>query len=113
MLITVAPSATAIAHTSAVNSTSARVASIGENSTSSQYERASATAAFAWPLTSSRVGLQLMLDVDVGRRDERVDARALGVLDRAPRRVDVGLVGARQAADDRALDLRAIASTAS
>ncbi len=54
-LTTVAPSATAIAQTSAVNSTSARVASIGENSTSSQYERASATAARACPLTSSRV----------------------------------------------------------
>ena len=38
MLITVAPSATAIAQTSAVNSRSARVASIGENSTSSQYD---------------------------------------------------------------------------
>jgi hypothetical protein len=33
MLIVVAPSATAIAQTSAVNSMSARVASIGENST--------------------------------------------------------------------------------
>ena len=55
MLITVAPSATAIAQTSAVNSTSARVASIGENSTSSQYDLASATAAFACPFTSSRV----------------------------------------------------------
>ena len=41
--------------TSAVNSTSARVASIGENSTSSTSERAWATAARAWPLTSSRV----------------------------------------------------------
>ena len=55
MLITLAPSATAIAQTSAVNSTSARVASIGENSTSSQYDLASATAALASPLTSSRV----------------------------------------------------------
>jgi hypothetical protein len=36
MLTTVAPSSTAIAQTSAVNSTSALVASIGENSTSSQ-----------------------------------------------------------------------------
>ena len=54
MLITFAPSATAIAQTSAVNSTSARVASIGENSTSSQYDFASATAAFACPFTSSR-----------------------------------------------------------
>src|SRR5436190_1941486 len=35
MLMTVAPSSMAIEHTSAVNSRSARVASIGENSTSS------------------------------------------------------------------------------
>ena len=55
MLVVVAPSSIAIAHTSAVNSTSARVASIGENSTSSTYCLACATAARAWPLTSSRV----------------------------------------------------------
>ena len=54
MLITVAPSSTAIAQTSAVNSTSALVASIGENSTSGAEDFASATAARAWPLTSSR-----------------------------------------------------------
>ena len=54
MLITPAPSAIAIRQTSAVNSSSARVASIGENSTSSQSPRACATAALAWPLTSSR-----------------------------------------------------------
>ena len=50
------------------------------------------------------VGLQLVLDVDVGGRDEGVDARARGVLDRSPGGVDVGLVGAGQAADHRALD---------
>ena len=44
-LIVVAPSSSAIWSTSAVNSRSARVASIGENSTSSQYSRACATAA--------------------------------------------------------------------
>ena len=55
MLIVVAPSSIAICTTSAVYSTSARVASIGENSTSSTSERAWATAARAWPLTSSRV----------------------------------------------------------
>ncbi len=50
-----APSSSAMAITSAVNSSSERVASIGENSTSSQRERAWATAARAWPFTSSRV----------------------------------------------------------
>src|SRR3954454_4176967 len=55
MLMTVAPSSMAIEHTSAVNSRSARVASIGENSTSSTSDLAWATAARAWPLTSSRV----------------------------------------------------------
>src|SRR3954447_9076675 len=54
-LIVVAPSSIAAAITDAVNSTSARVASIGENSTSSTSERACATAARAWPSTSARV----------------------------------------------------------
>ena len=54
-LIVVAPSSMAIWITSAVYSTSARVASMGENSTSSTSARACATAARAWPLTSSRV----------------------------------------------------------
>ena len=53
--MTVAPSSSAIWMTSAVNSTSARVASIGENSTSSRCSLACATAARARPLTSSRV----------------------------------------------------------
>ena len=50
------------------------------------------------------VGPQLVLDVDVGGRDEGVDARPFGVLDRAPGGVDVGLVGAGEAADDRPFD---------
>ena len=54
-LIVVAPSSSAICSTSAVNASSERVASIGENSTSSQCARACATAARAWPFTSSRV----------------------------------------------------------
>ena len=54
-LIVVAPSSMAIWITSAVYSTSARVASMGENSTSSTSARAWATAARAWPWTSSRV----------------------------------------------------------
>ena len=58
-------------------------------------------------------GLQLVLDVDVGGRDEGVDPRSLRVLDRAPGGVDVSLVGAGEPADHRSLDLRAIASTAS
>ncbi len=105
MLITVAPSATAIAQTSAVNSTSARVASIGENSTSSQKLRACATAARACPLTSSRSVCSWWRDVDVRGRDERVDPRSLRVLDGVPRRLDVGGVRAREAGDDRTLDV--------
>ena len=50
-------------------------------------------------------GLQLALDVDVARGDERVDARALGVAHRVPGRLDVLLARARQAADDGALHL--------
>ena len=49
--------------------------------------------------------LELVLDVDVRGRDERVDPRARRVLDRAPGGVDVRLVGARQPADHRALDV--------
>src|SRR4051794_39084478 len=55
MFMVVAPSSIAICSTSAVNSSSERVASIGENSTSSVYCLEWATAARAWPLTSSRV----------------------------------------------------------
>jgi len=51
------------------------------------------------------IGLQLVLDVDVGGGDEGVDARALSVAHRPPGGVDVGLVGAGEAADHRALDL--------
>ncbi len=50
------------------------------------------------------VGVHLVLDVDVGGRDEGVDARPFGVFDRAPGGVDVPLVGAGQAADDRPFD---------
>ena len=50
-------------------------------------------------------GLQLVLDVDVGRGDERVHARALGVAHRLGRALDVGRVGACQAGDDRAVHL--------
>ena len=51
----VAPSSIATFTTSAMNSTSERLPSSGENSTSSQYSFACATAARAWPITSSRV----------------------------------------------------------
>ncbi len=54
-LIVVAPSSMAIATTCAVKSRSARVASMGENSTSSTNDFACATAARAWASTSSRV----------------------------------------------------------
>ncbi len=55
MLIVVAPSAIAADTTSAMKSMSERLPSSGENSTSSQYCLAWATAARAWPSTSSRV----------------------------------------------------------
>src|SRR5262249_2277243 len=41
--------------------------------------------------------------MDIGGRDEGVDTGAIGVLDRVPGRVDVGLVGAGEPADDRPL----------
>ena len=67
--------------------------------------RAWATAARAWPLTSSRVEAQLVLDVDVRRRDERVDPRPLGVAYRPVGGIDVPHMNAREAGDDGALDL--------
>jgi hypothetical protein len=47
----------------------------------------------------------MVLDVDVGRRHERVDPRPRAVLDGLPRPVDVRRVGPGQAGDDRSLDL--------
>src|SRR5829696_1381688 len=57
------------------------------------------------PLHVLARGLQLALDVDVAGGDERVDARALGVLDRVPSGVDVLLARTGEAADDRTVDL--------
>ena len=96
-----APSSIAICTTSAVNSTSERVASIGENSTSSRYSLRVRHRRARLALDVLARGLQLVHDVDVRRRDERVDARALCVAHRLPRRVDVRHVRARQARDDR------------
>ena len=49
--------------------------------------------------------LQLVDDVDVRGRDERVDARPRGLAHRLPRALDVGGVGAGQPRDHRAVDL--------
>ena len=60
------------------------------------------------------VGLELVLDVDVGGRDERVDPRPLGVLDRSPRGLDVAPSGSAPARRSTGPEtVRAIASTAS
>ena len=50
-------------------------------------------------------GLELVDDVDVRGRDERVDARALGVTHGLPCALDVGCLRPCQAGDDRAVDL--------
>ena len=50
-------------------------------------------------------GLQLVLDVDVARRDERVDARPLGLAYGIRGAIDVAGMSARQAGDHRAVDL--------
>src|SRR3954470_5314718 len=49
--------------------------------------------------------LELVLDVDVARRDEGVDARPLGIPDRVPGGVDVLEARAGEPADARAVDL--------
>src|SRR5918998_435933 len=102
MLIVVAPSSRAIWRISAVNSASARVASIGENSTSSTNDFACATAARAPVLTSSRVARSWcsmwMSDVEMnvwmrGRAASRTAAAARST----------SAVGAREPRDDGAL----------
>ena len=50
-------------------------------------------------------GLELVLDVDVRRRDEGVDPRSLGVAYRLGGTLDVGRLSPRQAGDHRALHL--------
>jgi hypothetical protein len=57
------------------------------------------------PLDVLARGLQLVDDVDVGGRDEGVDARALGVAYRLPRAFYVRRVSARQPGDDRTMNL--------
>ena len=88
-----------------MNSSSERVASIGENSTSSQYCARLGDRRASLALHVLARGLELVLDVDVAGGDEGVDARPLGVLDRVPGGVDVLRVRARQAADDRSVHL--------
>jgi hypothetical protein len=103
-LIVVAPSSSAICSTSAVNSTSARSRPSGRLHVVAQRLRVGDGGA-RLALDVLARGLQLVLDVDVRRRDERVDARALARRVPPPRRVDVGRRGARQAGDHRAVDL--------
>ena len=81
------------------------MASIGENSTSSQSSRGLRHRGAGQALDVLARGLQLVLDVDVRGRDEGVDARALGVAHRLPGAVDVGGVGTRQAGDHGSMDL--------
>ena len=50
-------------------------------------------------------GLQLVLDVDVARRDERVDPRPLGLAYGVGGAVDVARMSAREAGDHGAVDL--------
>ena len=59
----------------------------------------------AWPLDVLARGLQLVVDVDVRRGDEGVDARAVGVAHRFGGALDVGGVRAGEPGDDRAVDL--------
>src|ERR671914_273760 len=49
--------------------------------------------------------LELVLDVDVGRRDERVDPRSLGIAHRLGGALDVGGMSAREPGDHGTADL--------
>ena len=91
--------------TSAVKSRSARVASIGRELDVVAVALGLGHRGAGQALDVLARGLQLVHDVDVRRRDEGVDARALGVAHRLPRALDVGRVGAGQAGDDRSMDL--------
>ena len=78
-----------------MNSTSARVASIGENSTSSTSDLRVRDRGARLALDVLARGLQLVLDVDVRGRDERVDARSLGVAYGLRRRASMSAAWAR------------------
>ena len=88
-----------------MKSTSEREPSSGENSTSSQSSRAWATAARAWPFTSSRVVCSLrsmwmsLVAMKVWMRGRSESLTAFQAASMSC------LAGARQPADDRAVDL--------
>ena len=105
MLIVVAPSSSAICTTSAVYSTSERVASIGrELDVVDQRARVGdGGAGLALDVLAGRG--ELVLDVDVRRRHEGVDPRSRRVPYRAVGGVDVPDMNAGEAGDHRALDL--------
>jgi hypothetical protein len=100
MLRVVAPLATAAASASKRKASSLRVASSGENSTSRQRPaRVGHHGRDALERLGAREA-QLVLEVDVGCRQEGVDARPPGAAHRLPGGVDVAARRAGQAADD-------------
>jgi hypothetical protein len=101
MFTVVAPASTAAATMSTRNSKSVRVASWGENSTSSVNDRASSTDRIGLLQDLVLGRLQHVLAVDVGGREERVDAVALGGRERLGGRLDVAGHGTGERGDDR------------
>ena len=97
----VAPASTATRTISTRKSRSERVASSGENSTSSQSERASRTALAALVQRLRAAHLQLVFKMQIARRQEHVNARAIGKLQRPRRHLDVFGLGAGQRRDAR------------
>ena len=100
-----APARNAVAASSATNSRSARVASIGLNSTSSVKSRARATIAATMPTTLSRRRVELVRELHVARVHEDVDARRGRGAERLARGLDVLRHGARERADARVADV--------
>ena len=88
-----------------MNSMSEREPSSGENSTSSVSSRACATAARAWPLTSSRVVCSLRSMCRSLVAMKVWIAPPLGVADRFAGGLDVARRGARERADHGPFDL--------
>ena len=105
MLTVVAPAAMAASTTWQRKSLSVREASSGENSTSPAVADGPLHAGHGAFDDFVLVHPQLVLAVDGAGGEEDVDAGPLGVADRLPGAVDVGLAAAGQSADDRAADV--------
>ena len=100
----VAPASTAMRTISTRKSRSERVASSGENSTSSTSERARRTDSAARSSAFCAADLQLVFQMQIARSQKDVDAGAVGKLQRAGSHLNVFGLGPGQRSDARLAD---------